>query len=69
MDIGEQISQLAEKFDPDKEADGLASRAFLQGWMMMDASRRAELSGVFKIDNVEQGVDANGDYEIGRAHV
>jgi hypothetical protein len=64
-DLSETISQLAASYDPDREQDGLAVRAILQGAMMMSAGLDGPtppLKSLVKIRDVEQDRDRHGDY-------
>lgn len=63
--LSEQISALADEYDPVKERDGGDIRALLQGAMYMAASLDRPvppLGELIKIKEVEQGRDSNGDY-------
>lgn len=64
-DISQAISKLAESYDPDREQDGLAVRAILQGAMMMGAGLdrpTPPLKSLVRIRDVEQEKDQHGDY-------
>jgi hypothetical protein len=65
MGLSEEITKLAESYDPDKEAEEGGIRAILQGAMYMQASLdrpTPPLRDLVKIQEVEQLTDVDGDY-------
>jgi len=65
-DLSEEISKLAEQFDPEREADAQSVRSLVQGAMYMQASLNAPtppLRSLVKIRDVEQLVDEHGNYQ------
>lgn len=65
MGLSEEISRLAETYDPEREGEALAVRAILQGAMYMQTSLNKPtppLSELVKIRDVEQEKDEYGDY-------
>lgn len=65
MGLSEKITELAEQYDPDREADAAMSRSLLQGALVGTFMRDVK-GGVFgnvvKIHDVEQDQDADGVY-------
>lgn len=65
MNLSDEISRLAESYDPDREADAQASRALAQGILvgtMLSQSRVNNPHRVLKVNVVEQDLDAQGNY-------
>lgn len=59
-DLSKQISELAEKYDPDREADARASLKLIQGALCASSNK---LRPFIKIDEIDQPVDPQGNYE------
>lgn len=64
MNISDEISRLAQEYDPEREADAKATRAFTQGMLFAEMAKQlpSNPNRIIKVIDLEQEKDADGNY-------
>ncbi len=63
-DIGDEITRLAQSYDPDKEADSKLSRALVHGFLMgsLFQQNSSNPERTVRVETIQQERDQDGNY-------
>jgi hypothetical protein len=63
--LSDEISRLAQEYDPEREADAAAARSLTQGLLVGEMLAQSRINNpyrVLKVRSVEQDMDEQGNY-------